>query len=187
MFVRNGYEATTMRSIADRIEYTPTAIYHHFRNKEALLSELCASDFRALAQAFHQIERVEDPIERLGRIGEAYVSFAVEHPMQYMFMFMTRRPALSRAEIGLNRGDPSEDAYAFLRDVCAEAIASGLLRPEYEDPDEVAQMLWAGVHGIVAIRIAKEHDEWIEFRDTKQTALRLRQALLRGLTKRSDA
>ena len=48
MFVRRGYEATTMRGIADEVEYTPTAIYHHFRNKEALLKELCAIDFRAI-------------------------------------------------------------------------------------------------------------------------------------------
>src|SRR6266581_9473332 len=88
MYVKNGYEATTMRAIADRIEYTPTAIYHHFRNKEALLAELCAADFRALAAAFQKIGRIEDPIERLRRSGLAYVQFGLEHPMQYQLMFM---------------------------------------------------------------------------------------------------
>src|SRR5919108_4631182 len=83
MFVRKGYEATTMRAIADKIEYTPTAIYHHFRSKDALLTELASSDFRALAAAFQKIGRIEDPIERLVRVGDAYVSFALEHPMQY--------------------------------------------------------------------------------------------------------
>src|SRR6266511_5472687 len=75
MFVRLGYEATTMRAIADRIEYTATAIYHHFKNKEALLAELCAADFRALAAAFQKIGRIEDPIERLRKSGMAYVQF----------------------------------------------------------------------------------------------------------------
>ena len=37
-----------MRRIADRIEYSPTAIYFHFRDKEALLKELCANDFLSL-------------------------------------------------------------------------------------------------------------------------------------------
>src|SRR3990170_2613737 len=92
MFVERGYEATTMRAIADRIEYTPTAIYHHFKNKEALLAELCIADFRALATAFQKLGRIEDPVERLRRTGEAYVEFGLRHPMQYQLMFMTRKP-----------------------------------------------------------------------------------------------
>src|SRR4029450_11064472 len=79
MFVRQGYEATTMRAIADRIEYTPTAIYHHFRNKEELLRELSRIDFQALASAFQRIGRIDDPVERLHRVGQAYVQFALEH------------------------------------------------------------------------------------------------------------
>ncbi len=50
LFAEEGYEAVTMRRIADRIEYSPTAIYFHFRDKEALMRELCDHDFRALAQ-----------------------------------------------------------------------------------------------------------------------------------------
>src|SRR5918998_3174665 len=75
MFVRRGYEATTMRAIADRIEYTPTAIYHHFRSKQALLTELCSIDFRSLAGAFQRIGRIEDPVERLRRIREGDLGF----------------------------------------------------------------------------------------------------------------
>src|SRR5262245_48150933 len=91
-FVRLGYEATTMRRIAQEVEYTPTAIYHHFQNKDALLMELCSLDFRSLAQAFLRIGRVEDPFERLEKICEAYSAFAEENPMQYQLMFMTIRP-----------------------------------------------------------------------------------------------
>src|SRR5258708_18680595 len=82
MFVRDGYEATTMRAIADRIEYTPTAIYYHFANKQTLLTELCRADFRSLAGAFQRIGRIDDPIERLEKIGGAYVEFGLRNPMQ---------------------------------------------------------------------------------------------------------
>lgn len=183
LFVAHGFEATTMRAVAERIEFTPTAIYHHFLNKDALLMELCQTDFKSLAQAFMRIGRIEDPIERLNRIGEAYVKFALENPMQYRFMFVTERPMPDDPEHYVTRGDPSEDAYAFLRDTCAEAIMSGRFRPEYQDAEEVAQMLWGAMHGIVAIRIAKEHDQWVTFRDTEETASRLREVLFRGLMK----
>jgi AcrR family transcriptional regulator len=178
MFVQRGYEATTMRAIAAAVEYTPTAIYHHFRNKEALLTELCAIDFRALAQAFLRIGRVADPIERLGRIGDAYVEFGQTHPMQYQLMFMARRPPL---EAGMTRDDPGEDAYAFLRQTCAEAIATGRLRPEYGDADELAQTCWATVHGLVSLQIVKGHDPRIPWREVRHTAQRACELLLRGM------
>ena len=181
MFVRHGYEATTMRAIAREVEYTPTALYHHFESKEALLTQISALDFRALAEAFLRIGRVADPLERLDRICEAYVEFARAHPMQYQLMFMTRRPGGSDLKNAVAHGDPSEDAYAFLRQTCAEAIATGRLRPEVDDPDALAQMLWGAAHGIVSLQIVKHDDDWIAWRDVRATARAAGQAMVRGL------
>jgi len=44
LFVARGYEAVTMRETARKIEYSPTAIYFHFRDKESLITALCAAD-----------------------------------------------------------------------------------------------------------------------------------------------
>lgn len=176
LFVQKGYEATTMRAIAERVEYTPTAIYHHFRDKDALLTELAATDFRALAQAFQRIGAVADPIERLRKIGAAYVEFALTHPKHYQLMFMAQRPRNS-----LSHDDPSQDAYAFLRQTCSEAIASGRLRAELTDPDELAQICWSSTHGLVSLHIVKGQDEGIRWRDVRATASRAAEALIRGL------
>ena len=45
LFVELGYEGVSMRKVAQRINYSPTAIYLHFADKEALFHELCARDF----------------------------------------------------------------------------------------------------------------------------------------------
>ena len=180
MFVRNGYEATTMRAIADRIDYTSTAIYHHFPSKEALLTELTTLDFRALAQAFRATGQVTDPIEQLRHIGQAYIEFGVTHPMHYQLMFMTPS-RVDGAKSGIKHGDPSEDAYAFLVQACEQAIAAGRFRPELKDPHQVAQILWAGCHGLVSLRIAKQHDPWVEWRDIRETATELHNVMLHGL------
>src|SRR6266581_2790999 len=75
MFVSEGYDAVSMRKIAPKIEYSPTAIYLHFKDKEALFAELCSSDFRRLAQTFSSIAEVKDPVARLRRIGQTYLGF----------------------------------------------------------------------------------------------------------------
>jgi AcrR family transcriptional regulator len=183
MFVHHGYEATTMRAIADRIQYTPTAIYHHFQNKEALLTELTTQDFRALAEAFQKIGKIADPVERLHRIGEAYVEFGLTHPMQYRLMFMTPSPVGGTTK-EIAHGDPGEDAYAFLKASCAEAIETGRFLAEFGDAEQVAQILWAGCHGLVSLHIAKAHDHWVDWRDLQTTSARLRDAMMNGMLRR---
>jgi AcrR family transcriptional regulator len=185
MFVRHGYEATTMRAIADKIEYTPTAIYHHFKNKQTLLTELAIADLQSLAAAFHQIGRIDNPIERLSRIGQAYIEFGIEHPMHYQLIFMTQHP-VETVKMRIARQDPSEGAYAFLRSACVDAIQSGRLRPVVKDPDELAQMLWAGVHGLMALHIVKGEDPWIKWRDPRKTAAKMNEAIMRGLLRENE-
>jgi AcrR family transcriptional regulator len=179
MFVQSGYEATTMRAIAEKIKYTPTAIYHHFENKEALLTELASMDFRSLAGTFQRIGRIEDPLERLMRTGQAYVEFALEHPMQYQLMFMTRKPPDVRVQKA--KGDPSEDAYAFLRETCRAVIETGQLRPDVNDPDELAQIAWSSLHGLMALHIVQHDHPEIDWRNPKRTAARMCEALIGGL------
>jgi AcrR family transcriptional regulator len=183
MFVDHGYEATTMRAIAEKIQYTPTAIYHHFESKEALLTELANTDFLSLASAFVRIGRIEDPLERLVRTGQAYVEFALEHPMQYQLMFMTRRPKLE-TWVEKGHGDPTKDAFSFLRATCHAAIETGRLRPEFNDPDELAEMAWSSVHGIMSLYIVHRDHDW---RDPMITASRMCQSLVRGLLRHGEA
>jgi AcrR family transcriptional regulator len=176
MFATRGIEATTMRAIADRIEYTPTAIYHHFKDKDALIIELCHSDFRALGREFTQMERIDDPVERLRGIGMAYVEFAIAKPHHYQIMFMTRTPAHDHPD-----KNPEEDAYGFLLATVQEAMDAGRFRPEYTDAHELAQMTWSSVHGIISLQIAKCDDPWVDWRDLRTTARHIIDALVRGV------
>jgi AcrR family transcriptional regulator len=184
LFAEQGYDAVTMRKIAERIEYSPTAIYFHFRDKQALLQELCDTDFGNLAHEFQKIARISDPVDRLRHIGRAYVSFATTHPNHYRLMFMTPHPSGMRADDSrIRRGNPEEDAYAFLRATAEQAIAEGRLRRELADPDLVSQMVWSGTHGVVSLHIAKCNDDWVEWRDTTATADALIETMIRGLVR----
>ena len=183
MFAQEGFEAVTMRAIADRIEYTPTALYHHFPSKQALLSELCERDFHELAHHFQGSSAPSDPIERLFAIGESYLRFAIEYPSHYRFMFMTVFPVVPHAAgyVDEVRDDPERNAYALLRGACASAIASGRLRPEYADPDQIAQILWSTIHGLVSLRIVKHHQDFVPWRDLRESARLAMDTLMRGM------
>ncbi len=186
LFAELGYEAVTMRKIAARIEYSPTAIYSHFADKSDVLHACCEEDFRALARKFQRIAEIADPIERLRQAGRAYAAFALEHPNHYRLMFMTPHPGKLEKH-GIERGNPEEDAYAFLRGTVGEAIAAGRLRPELADVELVSQVVWAGVHGVVSLRIAKCDDDWIEWADPAATIEALLDVQLHGLLRRPEA
>jgi len=186
LFVLNGIEATTMRAIASRIEYTPTAIYHHFRDKEALIEELCYLDFRALAAALIQIGEIPDPLERVKRMGVAYCDFGLTNTSQYRFMFMTQTAHQTVNPERIEKNNPEQDAYGFLVMTVEEGLRRGLFRPEFQDEHQLAQLFWSGLHGMVSLFIAKADDPWIEWRDPRATIRLLIDVMIRG-TRRHGA
>jgi AcrR family transcriptional regulator len=184
MFAQEGYEAVTMRAIAERVEYTPTAIYHHFANKQALVTELCNLDFLGLAQHFSRAAAIADPVERIRAIGEAYLQFAIDHPYHYRFMFMTALPEIVHSPefVAERLGNPQTDGYAFFRLACEQAIQQQRLRPEFTDSHEVAQLLWAVLHGLISLRITKQpHDQFLPWRDLRVSARNAVDVMFRGI------
>lgn len=180
LFVTDGIEATTMRAIAAKIGYTPTAIYHHFADKDALIVELCMADFRALGSAMHKIGRIEDPVERLRRMGMAYTDFALDNASQYRFMFMTpMRHPVTDSE-GNEIKAPDEDAYGFLLQTVQEGIEQGCYRPELSDAPELAQMFWGGIHGIISLWFTHCDEPKIVLRDPRETVRTMCDTMIRG-------
>jgi AcrR family transcriptional regulator len=183
MFNEAGVEATTMRAIADRIGYTATAIYYHFKDKNALLLELSHRDFSELAHQFAFARDVKDPIERIRAIGLAYVDFGLKSPSQYKFMFMTDHGAHTPEEVGLDRNNPEESAYAFLQWSVADAINQRKIRPELcVNPNQVANLLWSAVHGVVSLHMVKCHTHWVDWGDPRELAEMMVDSVIRGIT-----
>jgi AcrR family transcriptional regulator len=181
LFTQHGYEAVTMRAIARKIDYTATALYYHFPDKETLLRELCENDFRSLSAYFNRIGRITDPVERIRQTCLAYVNFGLEYPQHYRLMFLTPHPEPSLDKITIERGNPDEDSYAFLLGAVQEAIATGRFRPELKDANLVTQVIWSGVHGLVALFLNKRESKWIDWCPTAKISELLGDIFLRGL------
>jgi AcrR family transcriptional regulator len=184
LFVAEGYDGVSMRKIADKIEYSPTAIYVHFKDKDELFREVCHEDFRRLARTFVAIGQTPDPIERLRKIGLAYVEFGLKNPNHYRTMFMVPHPLEAEAELDAQgRGNPEEDAYEFLRATVGEAMKIGAFRDELTDVDLVAQTVWAGVHGVISLQITQKDDPWVPWRSVKKRAETMLDVLFKGILK----
>jgi len=182
LFVREGYEGVSMRRVAEKIEYSPTAIYVYFADKQELFHELCQQDYARLAEVFQSSAMSSDPIERLKQIGSTYIEFGVRYPNHYKFMFMTQHPPQEPSEEDCEiMGNPEVDAYAFLKWAVQQAIDAGCLHEELQDAELVSQTLWAGVHGVISLHIAKCSDHWVDWRPLAQRTQLMLDATMRGL------
>lgn len=181
LLLAEGAEGFSMRKLAARIGYTATAIYFHFPDKDALLVELVDQQFMTFRRAFDRFQGEPDPIQRLRKMGIGYLEFALRHPDHYRFMFLN--PSLKSLPRGesIERGNPAEDGYAYLKTTLAEAIRAGLLRSEYHDADQAAQIIWAAVHGLAALHIVKGEDPWIDWCPPRPTVRLLVDAVLNGM------
>ncbi len=187
LFVAEGYEGVSMRRVAEKIEYSPTAIYVYFADKQQLFHELCQQDYARLAEVFQSSEMSSDPMERLKQIGNTYIEFGVHYPNHYKFMFMTQHPPHEPDEEDREvMGNPEVDAYAFLKWAVQQAIDAGCLREEFQDVELISQTLWAAVHGVISLDIAKCTDPWVDWRPLQQRAQLMLDITLRGLVNRGE-
>ena len=154
LFATEGYDRVTMRRIANTIEYSPTTIYNHFEDKDDLVQSLCSEDFAQLLGVLQSQAPPADPVERIRQLGRAYAGFGLGYPNHYRFMFMTPQKFQHVHEIS----DPAYQAFGLLRAAVSEAIDSGVFRPG--DAHASAQVLWASLHGVVALLVTLQPAHW---------------------------
>ncbi|MBS1853706.1 MAG: TetR/AcrR family transcriptional regulator [Acidobacteria bacterium] len=184
LFLSEGYEGVSMRKVAEKIEYSPTAIYVHFDDKEDLFHELVYQDFAKLAELFQSAAMPGDPVERLREIGRRYIEFGRQFPNHYKLMFMTPHPPTELDERDQEvKGNPESDAYEFLRLTVQQGLTQGAFRAELSDADLISQTLWAGVHGVISLQIAKCNDGWVDWRPMPERSETMLDVMLRGLLK----
>jgi AcrR family transcriptional regulator len=139
----------TMRELARVAGVTHNAPYRHFADRWALCDALAAEGFgllrAALLEAGAAAGAADDPRDRLARLGEAYVDFAIAHGDHFRLMFL--RP-LRDAAPELDKA--ARASFAVLEEAVGDAHARGLLR-EGLPPKQVVASAWALVHGVASL------------------------------------
>lgn len=155
MFVRDGYEAVTLRKIAKAVEYSPGAIYQYFADKKSLVMELVNADYADLRAHLLECRDIADPLERLLEMARRYARWGADHPNHYRMLMMQPPGWTRRTDEDRQRTQPpmEEDAIQLFRSVVEEVRRADVIRPEYAESQAVAATLWAGIHGVVTLEI----------------------------------
>lgn len=154
---REGFAALSMRKLAEAIDYSPAALYLHFKSRGDIALALRREGHANLRDAFLAHTSIADPAARLNAMARAYVEFGLAEPETYRLMFMEPvAVAEASADVSPNgagqAGQSGAATLSLIADAFVELRAANRLPPHIA-PVACAEGLWANLHGIVALKL----------------------------------
>jgi AcrR family transcriptional regulator len=137
---REGWNAVTIRRLADEIEYSQPVIYSHFESRDAIVAEVAVEGFRELTSRVQAAARKStDPRKALKSVATAYLAFAFRYPALYEAMFIL--------PTGLRFAE--SETRSELR--AAFAALAAVVAPFCANVELTTETLWASLHGLAAL------------------------------------
>ncbi|WP_158795666.1 TetR/AcrR family transcriptional regulator [Pedobacter sp. L105] len=147
----DGWQALSMRKIADKIEYTAPIIYEYFANKEGILLELTRRGNVLLLNDFKEaIAKCITPEEQLAAIWMAYWDFAFTHKEFYQLMF-----GVDMICCEMVKSQPEAEA---ARKLTYDAIAAIMTDPNPSEEIICRKYFtfWSIIHGLISINLVRK-------------------------------
>lgn len=159
LFSEYGVHTVTTRQIAAAVGISQPSLYAYFPTKQALVQEVSARAFQALASRMQQVSHALRGVRRIEALARVYIDFGLEQPDAYRVAFMlepTRSNEPCQPDAILKAG---LSAFDGLRQAMAAELGEG--RSD-EQIDLLAQSFWAATHGLVSLLIARPNFPWCD-------------------------
>lgn len=161
LFAQHGMAQVSTRQIARAVGISQPSLYAHFASAHEISAELCLRAFAGLSAASRKVlEAPGTPRDRFYRLGRAYIDFGLAHPDMYRLAFM-QEPDETVSQLVQQGKDPVMAAGQGAFDLARQALAQMLGRTEAE-VELQAQSIWASVHGLTALLIARPMFPWVD-------------------------
>jgi AcrR family transcriptional regulator len=149
LFAEKGLEATSIRNIAEKIEYSPATIYLYYKDKGEIVFALHKDGFRLLVSHFEVLNTVSHPFERLKAMGRAYIKFAMQNPDIYKLLFVMEEP-LEHVANCFEEWDEGDRAFDILLKTVKECQEAGYFKGM--DVTLLSFTVWSTMHGLCTLR-----------------------------------
>lgn len=149
LFLGKSFEEISIRNIADAIEYSPTAIYLYFKDKDAIFYALQGEAFKVFNSYVAGVVAIKKPFDRLVKLTEKYIEFMFEHPKYYTIMFIMESP--------MNSDENSENwqegaqTHRFLEDIVEQCKREGYFKNV--ETKILAFTIWSYMHGMCSLTL----------------------------------
>jgi AcrR family transcriptional regulator len=155
LFVSEGFQNVSLRKIAERIEYSPAAIYGYFAGKDDIFFALAEEGFRLLGDPQRaeaaDARQSASSLDRLRGIFWHFYEFSRQHPQYFLLMFVDHSvPRISR----------EYERFAFAREIKGHFVAEiracveEQLLPATVEPYVVLRLIMMGLIGVAMMRLS---------------------------------
>ncbi|MFQ6602127.1 TetR/AcrR family transcriptional regulator [Flavobacterium sp. C3NV] len=151
LFLERGIEQTTIRNIADEIDYSVGTVYVYFKDKNAILHDLHSIGFQELGGYFTELFAIKDPMERLRKMGFTYLKFAMENSEMYDLMFIVKAPMEFIESTEKEAWNEGAETFGALKKTVEECMNEGHF--EGHSLEALSFMIWSLVHGMCCLEI----------------------------------
>jgi AcrR family transcriptional regulator len=158
--IESGVEHLTVREIARRTDFTPSALYRYFEGgRPEILLAIVSSNLEVLEGHLARVSEDLPPTERIVAMGDAYLRFTHEHPREAGLLFdsVTAIEPEDMAKPAETFLAPT-GVYRLLESALRDGIADGTFRIGEDDLVFVMHGTWALVHGLAVVeQLHQEH------------------------------
>jgi AcrR family transcriptional regulator len=146
-----GAEHLSLRAVAAQVGVSPSAAYHHFADKDALMGEVAAQGLHQLVEAVSaEVSAIPSGSREAARLrfrvaGQAYVNFALSHPQLFRVAFSPyclEQPGVPTTDDG---------SVPVLSDLLNDLVSTGGLDASVRDDSE--DVFFATLHGLATLAL----------------------------------
>ena len=163
LFAQKGVHAVSTRQIAEIAGISQPALYAYFATKDDIAAELCVRAFAILSERMDAARVDYTPTaESFEKCLRVYIDFGLDHPDAYRVAFMLEK-SVDGSFLEKTGGKPmaaGKEVFHVFVEMVGEMHAEGHMAGD--DVMAATQSLWAGLHGLVSLLIARPEFPWID-------------------------
>jgi AcrR family transcriptional regulator len=151
---QEGWQALSIRKIAEAIEYSVPVIYDHFANKEAILMEFTREGYQLLNEELTKAKNKHKyPAEQIEAMAYAYWDFAFKNKEYYQLMYGLGMPTCETVK-------QISELHIF-SDLILAPIQQMITGSSRHDTDAFLKLhtFWSMLHGLVSINMMTKGSE----------------------------
>lgn len=147
IIAKEGYDKLSIRKIANKIEYSPSIIYHYFKDKEEIVNTVMRSGYMKIVSAV----TISDadymiPTERLRKMTRNYIEEALKMPDEFLAAQLNQSPQALKHTSYLYTGASKEKAALMALCKCLKDIYTDV---DDEEIELKAQMIATSTIGMI--------------------------------------
>ena len=149
ILVKEGYRKLSIRKISARIEYSPAAIYHYFKDKEEIVSLIVAEGYRGILERLKNLRVIpDDPIATFLDMGRFYLELAMANRNMFRAVLLDDIGSDNRQVWMLEEGiTKKRESIVTLSRIIGMYVDNGIFKPV--DLELASLSVWCALHGLV--------------------------------------